>query len=380
MEKLIFKKIVKDVSLFLFVSITCVATIVWIIQAVNYLDLVSEDGHSLKVYFFYTLFSLPKILSNILPFMFMIALFYIIINYELNNELIIYWINGITKLNFINVVIKISIFYFFIQILLTSTIVPYSLDKARSYFRTSNIDLFSSIIKEKKFIDTVEDLTIFVEKKENNFLENIIIKEKINDNQSQIIVAQNGIIKNSNDTSTKIILNNGKIINTENNSQNIIDFSLFTLDLNKFNSQTITHPKTQEMNTLNLFKCINEIENYRKLNPIVSNKNFFTGCNYQITDAITEEFLKRFFAPLFIILVGLSSSLIVTSSKDNRNYRFKNFLKFALGIIFIIFSEISLSFSVKSLENLIIYFFIPIVLFITVYTFLYFNLRYFNKN
>ena len=131
---------------------------------------------------------------------------------------------------------------------------------------------------------------------------------------------------------------------------------------------------------MNLFKCINEIENYRKLNPIVSNKNFFTGCNYQITDAITEEFLKRFFAPLFIILVGLSSSLIVTSSKDNRNYRFKNFLKFALGIIFIIFSEISLSFSVKSLENLIIYFFIPIVLFITVYTFLYFNLRYFNKN
>ena len=80
MEKLIFKKITKDISLFLFISITCVATIVWIIQAVNYLDLVSEDGHSLRVYFAYTLFSLPKILSNILPFMFMISLFYVIIN------------------------------------------------------------------------------------------------------------------------------------------------------------------------------------------------------------------------------------------------------------------------------------------------------------
>ena len=34
--------------------------------------------------------------------MFMISLFYVIINYELNNELIIYWINGITKLNFAN--------------------------------------------------------------------------------------------------------------------------------------------------------------------------------------------------------------------------------------------------------------------------------------
>ena len=60
MEKLIFKKIIKDVSLFLFISIMCVATIVWIIQAVNYLDLVSEDGHSLKVYFAYTLFHCQK--------------------------------------------------------------------------------------------------------------------------------------------------------------------------------------------------------------------------------------------------------------------------------------------------------------------------------
>ena len=131
MKKLIFKKIVKDISLFFFISITCVATIVWIIQAVNYLDLVSEDGHSLRVYFLYTIFSLPKILSNILPFMYMISLFYVIIQYELNNELIIYWINGITKLNFINLIIKTSIIYFLIQLILTTLVVPYSLDKGR---------------------------------------------------------------------------------------------------------------------------------------------------------------------------------------------------------------------------------------------------------
>ena len=145
------------------------ATIVWIIQAVNYLDLISEDGHSLQVYFLYTLFSLPKIISKILPFIFLISLFYVIISYEFNNELIIYWINGITKLNFVNIIIKISVIYFLIQLILTTLIVPYSLDKGRSYFRTSNVDLFTSIIKEKKFIDTVEDLTIFVETKENNF-------------------------------------------------------------------------------------------------------------------------------------------------------------------------------------------------------------------
>ena len=93
MEKILFRKLITDITLRAFFIILTIGLIVWIIQAVNYLDLVSEDGHSLKVYFAYTLFSLPKILSNILPFMFMISLFYVIINYELNNELIIYWIN-----------------------------------------------------------------------------------------------------------------------------------------------------------------------------------------------------------------------------------------------------------------------------------------------
>ena len=133
MKKLIFKKLAKDISYFFFVSIISVATIVWIIQAVNFLDLISEDGHSLRVYFSYTLFSLPKIISKILPFIFLISLFYIIINYELNNELIIYWINGITKINFVNVIIKISLIYFLIQLFLTTIVVPYSLDKGRSF-------------------------------------------------------------------------------------------------------------------------------------------------------------------------------------------------------------------------------------------------------
>ena len=133
----------------------------------------------------------------------MISLFYIILSYENNNELIIYWINGITKLNFTNVLIKISLIYFFLQLILTTLIVPYTLDQARSFFRSSNVDLFTSIIKDKKFIDSVEDLTIFVENKENNFLKNIIIKEKIDENNSQIIVAQNGEIISSNDNVKK---------------------------------------------------------------------------------------------------------------------------------------------------------------------------------
>ena len=375
MKKLIFKKFIKDISFFFFILIISIATIIWIIQAVNYLDLISEDGHSIKVYFAYTLFSLPKIISKILPFIYMISLFYVIINYELKNELIIFWINGVTKLNFVNVLIKISFLYFLLQIILTTIIVPYTLDKGRSYFRESDIDLFTSIIKEKKFIDTVEDLTIFVDKRENNLLKKIIIKEKISSNQSKIILAQSGVIINDDEKADRIILKNGKIINTEDENQNVIDFSSFNLNLSKFNTSTITHPKTQEMSTLNLFKCLKNINDYRIEGKEEINKHFFVGCNYQISVPILEEFLKRFFAPIFIILIGLSSSLIITSSKNQDTYRFKNIMKFILGIILIILSEMIMTHSNMNIVNLKFYFAIPFVFFLLIYFYLYFNFR-----
>tara|TARA_A100000164_G_C21919513_1_gene779925 strand:+ start:320 stop:1459 length:1140 start_codon:yes stop_codon:yes gene_type:complete len=378
MKKLIFKKFTKDISLFFFILIISIATIVWIIQAVNYLDLISEDGHSLKVYFAYTLFSLPKIISKILPFVYMISLFYVIINYELNNELIIFWINGITKLNFVNVLLKISFLYFILQIILTTIIVPYTLDKGRSYFRDSDIDLFTSIIKEKKFIDTVEDLTIFVEKRSQNSLESIIIKERISDTQSKIILAKSGVIITEDDKADRIVLNNGKIINTEKDNQNIIDFSSFDLNLSKFTTNTITHPKTQEMSTPNLLKCLKFINNHKLVNENIIDKQFFIGCNYQISGPIIEEFLKRFLAPIFIILIGLASSLVITSSKNQDSYRLQNILKFIFGIIIIISSEMVMTHSGINILNIKFYFLIPLLFFLIIYSYVYFNLRTFK--
>ena len=122
-----------------------------------------------------------------------------------------------------------------------------------------------------------------------------------------------------------------------------------------------------------MFKLLRITE---KKNTENKNKNFFKGCATQISPAISEEFLKRFFAPIFIILIGLSSSLIITSSKDNQNYKLSNFFKFFLGIFILIVSEILLSSNVKTLNELIIYFFIPIVFFLIIYSFLLSNLRY----
>ena len=102
MEKLIFRKFFFDIIGFFLIGILCLSLIVWVIQAVNYLDFVSEDGHSFKVYFYYTVLNFPKIFSRLLLFMFFLSIFYTISRYEEKNELIIFWVNGIKKSELLN--------------------------------------------------------------------------------------------------------------------------------------------------------------------------------------------------------------------------------------------------------------------------------------
>ena len=118
MKKLIFWKFFKDLTLFFITISLSISLIIWVIQAVNYLDMVSDDGHSFQIYFLYTLLSLPKIFSKVLPFVFFISLFYIILKYERNNELIIFWMLGIHKSHFVNTIIKFTLLYLVLQFLL----------------------------------------------------------------------------------------------------------------------------------------------------------------------------------------------------------------------------------------------------------------------
>ena len=172
-----------------------------------------------------------------------------------------------------------------------------------------------------------------------------------------------------------IILKNGKIINNKNNNQNIIDFDQFSLDLSKYTSNTIKHPKTQEMNSNNLIRCIKNLKNYISYNE---KKVFFIGCSNEISSSIIEEFLKRFFSPIFIVLIALSSSLILLKNKDQERYKLNTFAIFCLSVFIIIVSEISLRYSSVNIERMVLYAFFPIIFFIIIYAYIFFKHKKIN--
>ena len=208
MKKTIFNNLYNEIFVFFIICSLTLTLIVWILQAVNFLDIVSEDGHSLTTYFKYSLLNIPKIFNKLLLLSFFLSLYYILNLYEDKNQLVIYWINGINKFEFLRKLVFLSILFVFFSIFLSYFVVPYTQNKARSFIRSSNLDFFPSLIKEKKFIDTVENLTIFLDYKKDNSLERILIKDSSNPESPQIILAKKGDIIN--DPENKfLILKNG---------------------------------------------------------------------------------------------------------------------------------------------------------------------------
>jgi len=377
MKKLIFKKFAKDIfQFFLLVSIS-ISLIVWVIQAVNFLDIVTEDGHGFRVYFLYTLLSLPKIFSKILPFIYFVSIFYIILKYENNNELIIFWTIGIKKLDFVNILLKFSILYLILQLLFTTFIVPKTLDKARSYIRSSNVDLYSSIIQEKKFIDAVKDLTIFVEEKNNDGeLKNIFLKEKIGENEYQVIFSKKGLIQTKNNKSTLLLLD-GKIINNSYENTNSFEFSETELNLSKFSTHTTTHPKIQEITTYDVIACIVRLKNFPSsfvVNKFKTNK-FLINCQLDNIKMSFQEIFKRIILPFYLPVLTLIAALVIIKSKDDYEFFKYKFGLFILGVMTIIISEVSIRYSSSNILENIFFVSLPILLFFFIYIYFKVKLR-----
>lgn len=374
MKKILFKKILSDCFIFFLITLISASIIIWVFQAVNYLDIMIEDGRSFIIYTNYTLLSLPKIISKILPFALFFSFFFIFNKYEMNNELIIFWTLGVNKMEFVRFFLKFSILIMLIQILLTTLLVPMSQKFSRTLIKSSNIDFFESFIKPKRFNDTINNLTIFAEDKDKNgVLKNLYLKKILKDNDFQITYAKKGIFANKSGTNV-LILYDGETVKGENDKIINFKFSKSDFGLKNFETNTITQFKIQETSTIDLYRCIVNLTKEERKKKIF----LYENCSTKNLNNVFVEIIKRLLMPFYIPILVLISLLLITKPKENIGYAKLKILVFITGVLIIILSEASLRFVQGELVKNLKIFFVPTILFVIFYcNFLYkFELKY----
>jgi len=362
MKKILFRKLLLDYMKFFLIALLSSSLVVWVFQAVNYLDIMIEDGRDYKVYINYSLLNFPKILSKLFPFVLFFSLFHVTTRYENNNELIIFWNFGVTKIELINFIFKFSILLMFIQIILTSLIIPKSQDLARSFLRSSTVNFFGNFIKPQRFNDTIKDVTIYSESKDvDGNLYNLYLKKQIDQNNFQLTYAKKGTFKKFNNIPV-LVLYDGATINGKDKEITNFSFSKSDFSLNNYVTNTTTYKKTQELTSLNLIRCAEFL--FLKKDEINQN---IENCSKKNLDNIYKELYKRFIIPIYIPLLVLITFILILSSKENLNYSKIKTITFILGLFIIIFSETTIRLISETILKNFLISLMPLALLFTLY-------------
>jgi lipopolysaccharide export system permease protein len=320
--------------------------IIWITQAVRLLDLIGEEGNSIKTYFLYILSILPKFFSRISIIIFFISIVVTISKFEEHNELKALWFSGLEKKKFINYLLRSTVIFVLILIIIRCFIVPHFSNYSRYLLLNTGVGAIGPLLKQNNFNNPLKKITIYVGKKNQiNELEDIILFED-DANIKKTIIAKSGVVINENNKNLLVLVEGSIQEERKDRKISILDFDKTTLDLSQYSKKTVDYYKFNEMFFLELVKRSN-------------NKN-----DVQLSNII-GELNDRIVMPLFIPSLVLLACLLIIANKEIVNNNFIKLIIFSYGIFIIIISEILLDLGSKNI-NFILFLYVAPVLFLII--------------
>ena len=363
LQNKIFQNYIKEIIKTFLIILLGLSLIAWTVRAVNFLDLIVENGYPVLTYFQFSILNITGILIKFIPLSFLLSLVIFVIRQIQENEFIILWASGVKKITLVNLFLFTSlvviIFYYIFSIFLT----PYSLNKSRLLLGEENFTSFLPTIRVQQFSDSFKGFTFFVENKSKNEVENIflhdsskVLKNVSSDsvnNKETTIIAKNGIISEK-----KMILFYGQIISIKKDKEKseIIEFEQLNIDLNNLKSTTIKQPKIQETSTLSLLNCVKN--------------NFQSGlnCKEDSKKDIIPNLNRRIFYPLYIPLIALLCAMMLIKTK--KNFLVGKASVFIFSFTVLIFAEMIIRYTGMNKVIFILFVLSPIVLSLGSYSYL----------
>jgi lipopolysaccharide export system permease protein len=319
--------------------------IIWVTQAVRLLDLIGEEGNSITTYFLYILSILPKFFSRISIIIFFISFVVTISKFEEHNELRALWFSGLEKKKFINYLLRSTVIFVLILIIIRCFIVPHFSNYSRYLLLNTGVGAIGPLLKQNNFNNPLKKITIYVGKKNQiNELEDIILFED-DANIKKTIIAKSGVVINENNKNLLVLVEGSIQEERKDKKISILDFDKTTLDLSQYSKKTVDYYKFNEMFFLELLKRSN-------------NKN-----DVQLSN-IVGELNDRIVMPLFIPSLVLLACLLIITNKEIINNNFIKLIIFSYGILIIIISEILLDFTSKNINLNLFLYVAPILFFI----------------
>ena len=332
------------------------------VRAVNFLDLIVDNGYPVSTYFKYSFLNLFGIAPKFIPLAFLLSMVIFILKHIEDSEFVILWTSGIKKIQVVNLLFFTSVIVLLFYIILSAFLTPIALNKSRQLLSEDQLNSFLPTIRTQQFSDSFKGFTFIVEKKINNEIQNIFLHDtgknlknlspNISSESNTTVVAEKGIVKER-----KMFLFNGQIISSKSSNEEteIIKFEQLNIDLSDLVTTTIKQPKLQETSTLTLISCLFS----KSQNPEI--------CKKDVNKEIFPILIRRIVLPFYIPVITLVCSFLLL--KNQRIYSNKISI-FIYGFIILLLTELLIRYTGLNYFLRIFYLIMPVSLSLFFYFFL----------
>ncbi len=332
--------------------LTVLICLVWFSKAVSFLNLITENGISIKQFLQLFILIVPWILSYILPFSLLVANILAINTLQQNSEITVLKSCSVSNFNLAKPIILLGLFISLISYSIAFYFMPYA-NRQLKLFRNNLKENYNNISLQSGVFEHIKNTTIYVKKREKDNLFGLFIYDQSKANYALTITAQDAKI-NAEDNSLSLILNNGTLqkFNYNNEKTEVLYFQQYLFNLNEeedTKENTITlKPNERYFHEL-LYPEYNLSQEYLdKLNAEVHQRLTFPITpfifslvsavfllkNYSIRSKNTKQTLYTIIFSLVFFLINLT---IKSIAQNNTNYISINYLNCFIFLIIPIF-------------------------------------------
>lgn len=238
LERYIFRK----AGIATLVVLFSLAGVVWIVQALGKIDVVTSQGQTLIAYFMITTLVIPMLFLAVIPVALLLATVFTINVLNGNSELVVINASGasnrlVTK-PFLVLALLCSLFTGFVG----HFVISWSLTQLKIYTTELKADLVTVILREGEFNEVEDGFVFHVAKRlPDGRLSGILISDDRADDRSLLYVAREGIVERSRGQAI-LYLSEGEIHQRDNaeQSSSVIRYDSYAFDLDSLSARDVT--------------------------------------------------------------------------------------------------------------------------------------------
>lgn len=233
---LIERYIFKRAGLAALVTLGSLAGVVWIIQALKELDVITTKGQTVIAYLALTTLAIPMLLLAVIPIALLLAAVFTVNTMNSNTELVVVNASGASSWILAKPMLVLALLCSLFTGLVGHFISPWSLLTLKVFATEMRADLVQVIIREGTFSPVDEGLVFHVAKREaGGVLSGILISDEREPGKSTLFTAAKGSVSRQGNTAY-LLLKDGEIQqrSADKSGITVIRFQSYLFDLSTF--------------------------------------------------------------------------------------------------------------------------------------------------